>query len=120
MGVQLKQNVIDLLLQRLGLDGHGKYTALAKRFGVTRMRLNGWKDRNCIPRDYLQQANELGLAWDELCSKKPENPKTAYVSMKDVINDPTHYFEIARGGTTIDVTVNGKTVVKISGAEVRL
>lgn len=121
MKAQKKVNVIDLLLQRCGLVGHGKLTRLGELFEVDRQTVNGWKVRNSIPREHCRQAKELGLEWEELYPEKtviPEADTHACVPMKVVINDPTHYIEIARGGTTVEVTVSGKTVAKITGASV--
>lgn len=115
MKVQTKVDVIDLLLHRQGLTNKA---ALGRLFEVERQHINNWKKRNRIPQEHLRRAIELGLELDDLVPKKPVGAKNSCVPMKDVINDPTHYIEIARSGITVEVTVRGKTVAKIIGASV--
>lgn len=114
----MNTNITDLLLQRLGLSTKAE---LGRIFRVSRQTVNNWKNTNRINQRYFHRAVELGLVLDDFCPKETEKPVAdthACVPMKDVINDPTHYIEIARGGITVEVTVSGKIVAKITGASV--
>jgi hypothetical protein len=113
----VRSNIVDELCARLGLGRRGRYTKLGELFGVSRQHIHGWRRRNKLPESQYRRARELtGMDYGEFL---PESSRVERVPMIEFLADVTRYVELARAGTTVELTVNGNAIVRLSPAQVR-